>query len=225
MIHTIIVEDDPMVAQINLQYLNRFGGFSVDEIFSNGKDAWDYLQNQQPDLIILDVYMPVISGQQLLRSIRTANMRCSVIMITAATEMVIVDEALRLGIVDYLIKPYTCERFQQAIQTFLKKENLLKGRSNADQAIIDQLLKNESAAVSETELQKGLNHKTLARVKKQLEEASHETSHTCESLSTATGLSKVTVRRYLHYLIELGIVQTEIDYETGGRPRVIYKIK
>jgi len=63
MIHTIIVEDDPMVAQINYQYINRFHDFQVDGIFGNGRDAWEYLQNHQPDLVILDVYMPVISGQ------------------------------------------------------------------------------------------------------------------------------------------------------------------
>ena len=49
--------------------------------------------------------------------------------------------------------------------------------------------------------------------------------HTCESLSAALGLSKVTIRRYLNYLIEIQEMVSSIDYETGGRPRVLYLLK
>ena len=64
MIHTAIVEDDPMVAQINRQYLQRMGDFHIGGIFTNGKDALEYLQTQPVDLAILDVYMPGINGDR-----------------------------------------------------------------------------------------------------------------------------------------------------------------
>ena len=52
-----------------------------------------------------------------------------------------------------------------------------------------------------------------------------EGQHTCESISFASGLSKVTVRNYLNYLMETGALRSSIDYETGGRPRILYRLK
>ena len=149
-------------------------------------------------------------------------MPTAVIMLTAATEMRVVDEALRLGIVDYLIKPYTFDRFQAAIRKFLAKDNLLKSSTTVDQAVVDRLLVGGPAAG--TDLRKGLHQRTLAHVCEVLQGQRGE-KHTCESISAATGLSKVTVRRYLNYLIETGQVVSSIDYETGGRPGVLYKVK
>lgn len=225
MLHAVIVEDDPMVATINQQYLERAGDFTVDGIFNNGKDAWEYLSIHQMDLVILDMYMPVFSGMELLKRLRSENIKTAVIMVTAATEMSVVDEALRLGIVDYLIKPFSFQRFQEAVSKYLTKVNLLKSGTKVDQAVVDRLLNNEVSLNLETgELQKGLNQKTMQYIYDYLREHAAE-KHTCESISQDSGLSKVTIRRYLNYLIEIGGVLSSIDYETGGRPRVLYRLR
>ena len=228
MIHTILVEDDPMVAQINEQYLERLGDFSVDATFGNGQAALDYLRVTTPDLVILDVYMPVMDGTTLLRRMRTENIRSAVIMVTAATEMTVVEDALRLGIVDYLSKPYSFQRFQEAVNKFLSKASLLKSTAVADQEVVDQLISNGSnsnePADNHRELHKGLNARTLESLFSYLRQKPDD-KHTCESISAASGLSKVTVRRYLNYLIESGQLSSTIDYETGGRPRVLYRLR
>ena len=225
MIHTILVEDDPMVAQINEQYLERFGEFSVDAVFANGQAALDYLRVTTPDLVILDVYMPVMDGTTLLRRMRAEDIKSSVIMVTAATEMSVVEDALRLGIVDYLIKPYSFQRFQEAVNKFLSKASLLKSAAVADQEVVDQLISNSNEpSDNRRELHKGLNARTLDSLFAYLRQKPDE-KHTCESISAASGLSKVTVRRYLNYLIESGQLLSSIDYETGGRPRVLYRLK
>ncbi|WP_455582321.1 response regulator [Dysosmobacter sp.] len=225
MIHTAIVEDDPMVAQINRQYLQRMGDFHIGGIFTNGKDALEYLQTQPVDLAILDVYMPGINGIELLHRMRAENIRTAVIMVTAATEMRVVEEALRLGIVDYLIKPFSFQRFQTAIQKHLTKANLIKSSRTVDQRVVDRLLNNDFMPGTEREdLRKGLNQKTLAYIYAYLQSHAGE-EHTCESISLSSNLSKVTIRRYLNYLIESGRVVSSIDYETGGRPRVLYRLK
>ena len=225
-IHAIIVEDDPMVAQINQQYLRQIGQFEIDGIFTNGQEALEYLRANPVDLVILDEYMPIISGIELLRKMAAENIRCAVIMVTAATEVQVVNEALRRGIVDYLIKPFSFQRFQEAIRKYLSQLNLLKNATSVDQAVVDQLLRSEAPAFSADpgELRKGLSQKTLAYILEYLQEHAAE-KHTCESISSASGLSKVTVRRYLNYLIETGQVLSSIDYETGGRPRVLYHLK
>ncbi len=223
MIHTIIVEDDPMVTQINWQYLKHFRHFVVDAIFGNGITALEYLRVNTPDLIILDVYMPGMDGSTLLQRIRAENIKSAVIMVTAATEMSVVDDVLRLGIVDYLIKPYSFRRFEEALNKYLNKMNLLKYSTVADQELVDQLMNHQTVGTA-ADLPKGLNGKTLDIIYTYLKEAPQD-RHTCESISSVTSLSKVTVRRYLNYLIETGRLSSSVDYETGGRPRILYSLK
>lgn len=126
MIRTIIIEDDPMVAQINCQYLQPLGDFQIDGIFNSGAAAQEYLKENEADLAIVDIYMPGMNGIELLRWIRGDHRNLSVIMVTAATEIQTVAEALQLGIVDYLIKPFSFARFQEAVQKYLRKEDVLK---------------------------------------------------------------------------------------------------
>ena len=163
---------------------------------------------------------------ELLRKMAAEKINSAVIMVTAATEVQVVDEALRLGVVDYLIKPFSFQRFQEAIRKYLSQRNLLKSTVSVDQSVVDQLLRSEvpASAAEQGELRKGLNQKTLAYIHEYLQEHAAE-KHTCESISSASGLSKVTVRRYLNYLIETDQVLSSIDYETGGRPRVLYRLK
>lgn len=225
MIHVIVVEDDPMVAQLNAQYLEQLGQLQVDQVFSNGREALQYLENNSVDLAVVDVYMPKFSGLELLRSIRGKGIQTSVIMITAATEMKVVQEALRLGIEDYIIKPFAFERLREAVQRYLSKATLVRNKERADQAVVDQLLSNTLPAQSTArDLRKGLNAKTLQSIECLLR-SERQGEHTCESISAASGLSKVTVRHYLNYLIETGQLDSSIDYETGGRPRVLYRLK
>ena len=70
MIRIIIVEDDPMVAQLNAACLRAMEGFEVAGVFSNGLEALEFLKENPVDLAIVDVYMPVCSGVELLRRMR-----------------------------------------------------------------------------------------------------------------------------------------------------------
>ena len=103
--------------------------------------------------------------------------------------------------------------------------NLVKSSKRADQAVVDKLLGNGFSGENHSrELRKGLNGKTLQAIESLLREE-RDQAHTCESISASSGLSKVTVRNYLNYLIETGQLESSIDYGTGGRPRVLYKLK
>lgn len=225
MIRVIVVEDDPMVAQLNAQYLSQLPQLKVEGVFSNGRDALDFLNCHSIELAIVDVYMPMFSGLELLRSIRGSGIQTAVIMVTAATEMNVVEEALLLGIEDYIIKPFAFPRLQESVQRYLSKVTLVKSNTKANQAVIDQLLSNDTPTEQAVRvLRKGLNAKTLQAIE-QLLRNDLQGAHTCESISSASGLSKVTVRNYLNYLIEIGQLDSSIDYETGGRPRILYRLK
>jgi len=224
MIRTIVVEDDPMVAQLNAAYLDRLEGLSVTGTFANGQEALAYLQREPVELAIVDQYMPVCTGVELLRQMRSCGIRTAVIMITAATEMQVVEEALRLGIEDYIIKPFSYDRLRDSVLRFRDKTSLVQRNARASQDMVDRLLGNQPPRAADQPLPKGLNARTLASVREVLDRDA-AADHTCESISAASGLSKVTVRHYLSYLIDTGVLTSSIDYETGGRPRVLYRLK
>ena len=222
MIRVIIVEDDPMVAQLNADYLDRLEGVRVTGVFANGLEALEYLKKNPVELAVLDVYMPICGGIELLRQIRANGIQTAVIMITAATEMAVVDEALLLGIVDYLIKPFSYERLRHSVMRYRDKLSLRQGAQQVSQDMVDTLMGKHAVIKRGSELPKGLNSRTLETIRAVLD---RERDHTCESISAASGLSRVTVRHYLNYLIETEVLTSSIDYETGGRPRVLYRLK
>jgi response regulator of citrate/malate metabolism len=224
MIRIIVVEDDPLVAQLNTDHLNCLEGCQVVGTFSNGLEALEYLKKYPVDLAVLDVYMPICNGIELLRQIRANGIQTAVIMITAATEVAVVDDALLLGIVDYLIKPFSYERLRDTVLRFRDKLSLRQGVEKANQEMVDKLMGKRVPKKANDDLPKGLNARTLAAIR-EVVDRSPDGEHTCESISAASGLSRVTVRHYLNYLIERDVLTSSIDYETGGRPRVLYKLK
>ena len=105
----LIVEDDPMVGMINSQFVKKAEGFEVAGMCRNGQEAVDFLSTNTVDLILLDVYMPVMNGVETLKKIRAMKISAEVIMVTAANDTATIEETMHLGVHDYLIKPFTFE--------------------------------------------------------------------------------------------------------------------
>ncbi|MGE4277254.1 MAG: response regulator [Lawsonibacter sp.] len=219
MFKTIIVEDDPMVSALNRRFVEKDDRFHVAAEFSSGNRALRWLLAHPVDLVLLDVYMPVLSGTELLRELRARGIEADAIMVTAAHDTQTLDELLKLGIVDYLVKPFTQLRFQQALDTFCRNRAALAGNDPVSQSEIDRLLHTKPV---EANLPKGLQVTTMEKIHSVLQETEGET--TCEVLASEAGLSAVTVRRYLTYLLENGEAESRINYDTGGRPSVVYHI-
>ena len=70
MYRVVIVEDDPMVSLINHTYVERDTRFQVVQSFQNGRMALEWLEQNPVDLVVLDVYMPLFTGEELLRALR-----------------------------------------------------------------------------------------------------------------------------------------------------------
>ena len=217
----MIVEDDPMVAMINEQFVNRCGDFSVTHRCSNGEDALAILEREPIDLVIMDVYMPRLDGIETLKKIREKDIPLSVIMVTAANDNSTVEEAVRLGAIDYLVKPFTFDRFKQALEKFKSGKQVLDADRTLDQKNIDILLGNAPAVRQEQE-PKGIQDKTRERLMDCLAVSGEWL--TGEEISERTELSVVTVRKYMNYLVDTGEVQGRMNYETGGRPCMLYRV-
>ena len=221
MYEVLIVEDDPMVAMINKQYVNHNPHFHVCQVCRDGSAALSYLQENTVHLAILDLYMPKLDGLALLHRIREEELKTSVIMVTAANDGESIEKALELGIVDYLVKPFAQSRFEQALQTFLKRQGAFHDLTEFSQQHIDALLGSAAEPMGE-ELPKGIQEKTLQCICAFLKEQGG-CELTGEEVADHVGLSRVTVRRYMNYLIEKGTILGRMNYETGGRPSMLYR--
>lgn len=225
MIKVMIVEDDPMVREFNKHYLEQMNGFKYITSVSNGDEALLVLENEAIDLILLDIYMPGMNGLQLLETIRLHDQSVDVIVITAASDIVSVKKALRLGAVDYLIKPFEFSRFQAALNTYREEVNLMQSQNQMSQEELDKLLFHAADAkgtAQGTDLPKGLTRNTLQMVYNCVDEMKGK-SFTTEELAAKVGISRVSMRKYLQFLNEVGILDVEICYGFIGRPSYTYR--
>lgn len=223
MYKVLIVEDDPMVSMINEQYIKRHKSFEIVGVCHDGVSALAFLEENDVDLLILDVYMPKMDGFETLRKIRNKNITVDAIMVTAANDRRSLEEALHLGIVDYLVKPFTFDRFQIALEKYVAQNNALNVVDTLNQKNIDYIIEN-SHKKSEALLPKGIQEKTSQIILEEMEKHPSQWM-TGDEIAECIGLTGVTVRRYLNYLTEKGLLLSDIDYGTGGRPCMRYKIQ
>lgn len=221
MYKVLIVEDDPMVAMINEQYVARHDGFEVVGKCGDGNSALDFLDKNAVDLIVMDVFMPYTDGFETLRQIRERQIPTDVIMVTAANERDSLREALHLGVVDYLVKPFTFERFRMALDKFIAQRDALEGLEKVNQKNIDFLIDKSRKNADELH-PKGIQDKTLQLILAHLGDKGGQWL-TGDELAESTGLTGVTVRRYMSYLIEKGLAEGDMNYSTGGRPSMLYR--
>lgn len=217
----VIVEDDLMVAAINREFALKTPGLNVVATFYNGQEALDFLSQNSADLVLLDIYMAGYTGLELLKELRLRGNKTDAIIISAANDAEHIDEAFHLGIVDYLIKPFTYGRFSEAVQKFLMRRSL-QSKEIYTQADIDKML-----AVSDSygALRKGLQQQTLDKILKCMFSKKNRGQFlTSEKISEETNFSKMTIRRYMNYLIEQKKAVSRINYFTGGRPSIEYTV-
>ena len=219
----LIVEDDPMVSMINEQYVLKGADFNIAGTCRNGNEAIEFLKSNTTDLILLDVYMPLMDGINTLKKIREMKISSEVIMITAANDTTTIEQTMNLGVLDYLIKPFAYDRFNVALEKFKIKHQLLKGSSVLDQHSLDSLIANNFQDKNENSvnLPKGIQRTTLNRIKIFFDQ--NQNWQSVDMISDALGISLVTARNYLNYLVSQKIVLEDINYSTGGRPSMLYK--
>lgn len=229
MIKTMIVEDDPMVRDINSKFLNKVKGFTLKKAAANLTEAKEFILQNEIDLILLDVYLPNENGIDFLKWLRSNEIASDVILITADKSVERVREAFRYGGVDYLIKPFTFERFNESLSAFREKLNSYKSNETLEQIELDKLiLNNKSSEIMEDELEnnleKGLNKYTYNSIINELNSTEVEYV-TTEEVSEKLRIAKVTVRKYLDYMSKQEKLEKIIEYGRVGRPLYKYKIK
>ncbi|EGO62171.1 response regulator [Acetonema longum] len=216
MIKVLILEDDPMVLELHRQYLSRIKDFLLVGCAQNAQEALNLMAARQPHLAILDIYMPGINGLEVLKHIRRQGWNTDVILVTAAHDNDSVQQGIQYGAADYIIKPFTFTRFKKALENYRRYYYKLRiGERTISQSDIDAL-KNQAASRNNQSLPKGMQQKTLDHIVTVLR--TRTGYFTAKEIATALGISRVTVQRYLNYLVEDGSLKGTMSYGPVGRP-------
>ena len=227
-IKVFIVEDDPMVARINKRFTEKMEPFKVVGVTNNESDALLQIIETKPDLVLLDIFLTNGNGLNILKKIRDKKISTDIILVTAAKDSSTIQEALRYGAVDYLIKPFDMERLQQALQSYLRRRQMMSSNLDLCQHDLDKLntpveiISEIFPRTKSIPLPKGVHQLTLDQILCFLNK--QETTLSCQHIALELAISKITVWRYLEYLVETGQVQVELEYGTIGRPTKRYKV-
>ncbi|WP_045367419.1 response regulator [Vibrio campbellii] len=217
----MIIEDDIAIAELHHKYLSQLSGLEVVGIATTRMEAEMQLEVLKPDLLLMDVYLPDGTGLEILNTLRTNNQTCDVILITAARDVNTLQQAMRGGVVDYLLKPVMFPRLEAALQKYISQRQQLDVAESLDQNLVDKMLQSSvSAENTPQRLPKGIDGVTLDKIRALF---GGEVMFTADEAGEKIGASRTTARRYLEYLISSGELEADLNYGTVGRPERCYK--
>lgn len=185
-----------------------------------GADALAMTRSLQPDLVLLDVYLPDLSGLEVLRALRTgAPEDPFVLMITAADDPATVTGALHGGAAHYLVKPFDSRVLAEHVERIGRVRGRLAGLARAAQDDIDTVFGGRPGVA--TRLPKGLTAPTARLVERALRAAVEDLS--AAECAERTELSRVSARRYLEHFVAAGAAEVRLRYGGTGRPERRYR--
>jgi response regulator of citrate/malate metabolism len=222
-IGVLVVDDDFMVASVHTRFVQRIAGFEVVGSARNGAEALQLAEELEPDLLLLDVHLPDMSGLEVLGRLRASGNHVGVVMVTAERGADAVRAALHGGAMQYLVKPFEYADLVTRLEQVAATLRSLRGEGDAPgegiaQSAIDQAFGAggvEFTTASGKRLPKGLSAETGALVEGLLTAV--------EDVSAAEagerlGVSRVSARRYLEYFVATGRAEVKLRYGTAGRP-------
>ncbi|RFU69680.1 response regulator [Bacillus sp. V59.32b] len=221
-IKVLLIEDDPMVQEVNKEFITSVEGFQVVAIASNGEEGITLVRQLNPDLVVLDIFMPKKDGIKTLQELRKQKLESDVIVVSAAKDTETIKLMLQNGAVDYIIKPFKLERIQQALEKYRQYRKKLQESAVLSQEQLDLLLYTEQSQKTTDSLPKGLNEFTLNEITVYLKK--ERTPYSAEEVAAAIGIARVTARRYLDFLEKAGVISLAVQYGGVGRPinRYVY---
>jgi response regulator of citrate/malate metabolism len=217
----VVVDDDFMVAGIHTRFVDSTDGFRVIGTAATGATALAEIARLAPDLVLLDVHLPDLSGIEVLRRLRADGNDVGVIMVTAAREAETVRAAAAGGAAHYLVKPFGYDDLRGRLEAFRTAHLALAGSDTAAQSDIDTLFGAGPTTARGAVLPKGLSEPTAVAVLETLADAIELSAAEC---AEKLGLSRVTARRYLEHFVGQGRATVRLRYGSG-RPERLYSVR
>jgi response regulator of citrate/malate metabolism len=233
----LIVEDEPTAAEALALHVERVPGFGVVGHVSTGANALRRAAAGGVDLVLLDIYLPDMSGLEVLRRLRAAGRTVDVIATTRARDLSVVQASVSFGVTQYLVKPFTFGAVRQKLERYSAYRATLQGGDlPVAQGEIDNLFGALRATAEPTGLPKGISRESLEAVVATLRTALEQDAtgahppvdegvgaRSAGEVARNLGMSRVTTRRYLEYLVDAGLAQRQARYGSTGRPELEYR--
>ena len=245
-IRVLVIDDEPITAEAHAEYVRRIPGFEVAGIAANGREALRLLRDstagagasgaaatsasdtvaaESPtstiDLVLLDMNLPDIHGLDLCRRIRSSGLEVDVIAITAVRDVAVVRASVSLGIVLYLIKPFTFATVADKLENYRGfRASLHRTEELATQSEVDASFASLRTP-GQVQLEKGLSSDTLDAVIAAVRAS--PTPLSAGEVGAALEMARVTARRYLEHLAAVGLLERAPRYGTPGRPEYEYR--
>jgi response regulator of citrate/malate metabolism len=217
----LVVDDDFMVSRVHRGYVERVPGFLVVGEAHTAAEAIELVDKLRPDLVLLDIYLPDMSGVDLLRTLRAPGMPpVDVLVVSAARDVEIIQQSMQSGAIHYIIKPFGFAALQERLARFADTRRRLGGMAEASQDDVDRLYGASTAGRGHT-LPKGLSPATHALVSGILQGAGGHLS--ALDVAEQAGVSRASARRYLDHLVTTGRAELSMRYGSAGRPEHRYR--
>jgi response regulator of citrate/malate metabolism len=225
-IKVLVVDDDFRVSGIHCAYVSRTEGFEVVGQASTAKTAVEAVRQVQPDLLLLDIYLPDGSGLDVLHRLTgdAGGARPDAIVITGARGVATVRSAMKLGAVGYLVKPFGFGALSERLTAYRELHHRIDSLGPAaetNQAEVDALFSAARPTALPQVPAKGLSAPTLALVGEAMRGARRDLS--AAEVAELTGISRATAQRYLSHLVREGLARLEFRYGSAGRPEHRYR--
>lgn len=220
-LRVLVVDDEPVVADGHAEYVRRVPGFAVAGVVGTVQAAVAVLAREHVDLVLLDLNLPDGHGLDIVRGIRGAGRPIDILPITAMREVDLVRTALTLGVVGYLLKPFTFADLRERLEAYARFRVGLAGAASASQSGVDAAFRELRRPANSDAWPKGLTRDVLESVIAALTRAQPAPLSASE-VADAVGTSRVTARRYLQYLADEGRVIRSQRLGGSGRPEVTF---
>ena len=220
MIRVLVVDDDFMVAKVHRGFVDRVPGFTTVGVAHTGADALAQVGAVRPDLVLLDIYLPDITGLDVLRRLReSGDGGPDVLAVTAARDVSTVRSALRGGVVHYVLKPFGFDVLRDRLERYAAVHDRLALSADVGQPDVDQLF--VTLRMSSAPMPKGLTADTSRLIADAMRDCPGDLS--AEECAERIGLSRVSTRRYLEHFVTAGKAEVRLRYGSAGRPQRRYR--
>jgi response regulator of citrate/malate metabolism len=223
-ISVLVVDDDYHVAQAHALSIARVDGFRCVGEAHSGSEAERLVGELEPDLILLDMYLPDFSGLDLVRRLAAGGRAVpDFLLVTAARDLESVRSAMQLGAFYYLVKPFTFAALREQLEAYRawtdRLERAPRTAGDVDQDVVDALYSLRGTPSRRASAARNLQP-TMARVLEIVTSAPAPVG--AAEVAEILGASRPTAQRYLATLVKKQLLDLDLSYGATGRPEHRY---
>jgi two-component system CitB family response regulator len=214
-IRVLIVDDDFHVAKLHVAYVNAIPGFSALSPVGGGEAAVHAARALNPDLALLDIYLPDVNGLEVLRVLDV-----DAFVISAASDAASVRKAYRRGALSYLIKPFAADLLEHRLRSYARYRRILADGKDVDMEEVERAMRIMHPGERNVSRPRAVTEISVLEVLRDLAGPTPAVE-----IAQAVGISRATAQRYLSGLVDDGVISVLLRYGTTGRPEHRYSIR